>query len=233
MNNKTFKHIAMNELWRDNAILVHCLALCPLLVMSSSLAKALGLGLITLVILLLSSLLIALLRPAISASFRLVFYVFISGSLVSIAQLLMQAFAPQWAKLLGIFLPLIAVNGLLLMQAEYNAERAAKTSVIHSLFAGLGFLLLLMLMGFIRELLGTGQLFADMHHLFGPQATAWQITIWKNHPGFLSLGLAPGAFIVFALLLAAKNVFDSKTTKHDATKVDTESRRIRVTGRLA
>lgn len=233
MPNKTVKQIALAELWHDNAILVHCLALCPLLVMSSSLAKASGLGLITLVILLLSSLLIALLRPAISASFRLVFYVFISGSLVSIAQLLMQALAPQWANLLGIFLPLIAVNGLLLMQEEYGAERSVKASVIHSLFAGLGFLLLLMLMGFIRELLGTGQIFADLHYLFGPQAATWKITIWKNHPGFLSLGLAPGAFILFALLLAAKNVLDSKTTKHNATKVDTESRRIRVTGRLA
>lgn len=233
MNKSQIQQIAQHELWQENAILVHCLALCPLLVMSSSVANALALGLVTLAILLLSSALIALLRPAISASFRLVAYVFISGSLVSITQLLMQAFAPQWVNLLGIFLPLIAVNGLLLMQAEQQTQQGIKISLLHSLFAGLSFFILLVSMGFIRELFATGQLFADMQYLFGAASSSWKLTIWKNYPGFLSLSLAPGALLVFALLLAAKNALQSRTARANKNKIDTESRRIRVTGRIA
>lgn len=233
MNNSQIKQIAQHELWQENAILVHCLALCPLLVMSGNVAKALALGLVTLVILLLSSALIALLRTAISASFRLVTYVFISGCLVSITQLLMQAFTPQWVSLLGIFLPLIAVNGLLLMQAEQQTQQGIKISLLHSVFAGLSFLLLLLLMGFIRELFATGQLFADMQYLFGAATRSWKLTIWENYPGFLSLSLAPGALLVFALLLAAKNALQSRKATTNRDKVDTESRRIRVTGRIA
>ena len=88
-------------------------------------------------------------------------------------------------------------------------------------------------MGFIRELFATGELFADMQYLFGAATRSWKLTIWENYPGFLSLSLAPGALLVFALLLAAKNALQSRKATTNGDKVDTESRRIRVTGRIA
>jgi transcription-repair coupling factor (superfamily II helicase) len=138
-------------------------------------------------------------------------------------------------QILGIFIPLITTNCVILGRAE---AFAAKNSVAHASFDGLmmgtGFGLVLLAIGAVRELLGSGALFGNMQLLFGPIATHWQITVFHNYPGFLLAILPPGAFLVLGLLIALKNRIDEIVAERikaaNTSPVTVQSRRVRVTG---
>ncbi len=192
-------------LWRNNPALVQLLGLCPLLAISTSVVNALGLGLATILVLMASSLLVSLVRRHVSDAVRLPAFVLIIASFVTCAELLLQAFAYPLYLRIGIFIPLIVTNCTILGRAVgFAARNAPLPALIDGLMMGLGFTGVLLVMGFLRELLATGTVFANMDLLL-PFAGNWSITFLPDYPGFLLAVLPPGAFILMGFLLALKN----------------------------
>lgn len=231
----SYREIAVNGLWKNNPGLVQLLGLCPLLGVSNSVVNALGMGLATALVLACSNAAVALIRGAVTEAVRLPVFVMIIAALTTCIELLMQAFTYELYQILGIFIPLITTNCIILGRAE---AFAAKNSVGHAAFDGLmmgsGFGLVLLAIGAVRELLGTGALFANMQLLFGPLAEGWQLTLFPGYQGFLLAILPPGAFLVLGLLIALKNRIDAvvaeRTRATQPQPATAASRRVRVTG---
>ena len=231
----SYREIAVNGLWKNNPGLVQLLGLCPLLGVSNSMVNALGMGIATALVLAASNAAVALIRRQVTDAVRLPVFVMIIAALTTCIELLMQAFTYELYQILGIFIPLITTNCIILGRAE---AFAAKNSVAHASFDGLmmgsGFGLVLLALGSVRELLGTGMLLSNMQLLFGAQAASWQIEVFPHYPGFLLAILPPGAFLVLGLLIAGKNYLDARASERaKAAQVPVEaapSRRVRVTG---
>jgi len=192
----TITQLAREGLWVENPGLVKLLGLCPLLAVSNTMINGLSLGLATLATLLVSNTLVAGLRSYIPPAVRIPLYVLIIASTVSVIELLMQAWLPSLFVTLGIFLPLIVTNCLILGRAESFAVRhSVRLSLIDALFMGLGFLLVLSLLGAAREFIGQGSILIDSHYLFGAMASDWSVQIFDEQHGVLLALLPPGAFI--------------------------------------
>jgi len=230
----SYREIAANGLWKNNPGLVQLLGLCPLLGTSNSTVNALGLGLATALVLSCSNSAVSLIRNAVTPAVRLPAFVMIIAALTTCIELLMQAFTYELYQILGIFIPLITTNCIILGRAEaFAAKNNVARASFDGLMMGIGFGLVLLAIGAVRELLGTGALFANMHLLFGPMAADWQITFVQNYKGFLLAILPPGAFIVLGLLIALKNRIDAslaERAKVEQPETPTPSRRVRVTG---
>ncbi|MEX2365839.1 MAG: electron transport complex subunit E [Pseudohongiellaceae bacterium] len=228
----SYGDITTAGLWRNNPALVQLLGLCPLLAVSNSVVNALGLGLATLLVLLGSNLCVSLLRHRITQAIRLPAFVLIIATFVTCAELLMQAYAFQLYQALGIFIPLIVTNCTILGRAEaFAARNPVLPALMDGLMMGLGFALVLVVLGALRELLGTGQVLANMQLLL-PFAGDWTITVFSNYPGFLLAILPPGAFIFLGLLIALKNLIDRQLAQRMArdSRIVPGSKRVRVTG---
>lgn len=231
----SYREIAVNGLWKNNPGLVQLLGLCPLLGVSNSMVNALGMGIATALVLAASNAAVALVRNQVTDAVRLPVFVMIIAALTTCIELLMQAFTYELYQILGIFIPLITTNCIILGRAE---AFAAKNSVLHASFDGLmmgaGFGLVMLAIGSVRELLGTGAILGNMHLLFGPIAAHWQLTLFSDYSGFLLAILPPGAFLVLGLLIALKNVLDERAAEKAkataAAPAPATSRRVRVTG---
>ncbi|WP_448703164.1 electron transport complex subunit E [Pseudomonas sp. FEMGT703P] len=230
----SYREIVVNSLWKNNPGLVQLLGLCPLLGVSNSVVNALGMGLATALVLACSNAAVSLIRNAVTDAVRLPAFVMIIAALTTCTELLMQAFTYELYQILGIFIPLITTNCIILGRAE---AFAAKNKVSHAAFDGLmmgiGFGLVMVVIGAVRELLGTGALFANMQLLFGPIAANWQLTLFSDYKGFLLAILPPGAFLVLGLLVAGKNRIDehlAAKAKAQEPEAPVQSRRVRVTG---
>jgi electron transport complex protein RnfE len=230
----SYREIAANGLWKNNPGLVQLLGLCPLLGTSNSTVNALGLGLATALVLACSNAAVSLVRNAVTPAVRLPAFVMIIAALTTCIELLMQAFTYELYQILGIFIPLITTNCIILGRAEaFAAKNNVARASFDGLMMGIGFGLVLVAIGAVRELFGTGALFANMHLLFGPLAADWQITFIQDYKGFLLAILPPGAFIVLGLLIALKNRIDhamAERAKVEEPETPTPSRRVRVTG---
>ncbi len=182
-----------NGLVKENPTLVLMLGMCPTLAVTTSAMNGLGMGLTTTVVLALSNVIISLLRKIIPDKIRIPAFIVIIASFVTIMQLLLQAYIPSLYKSLGIYIPLIVVNCIILGRAEAYAY---KNPVIPSFFdgvgMGLGFTVALTIIGMVRELLGGGEIFG----IYVMPAFFTPISIFK---------LAPGAFFVLAVLTAIQN----------------------------
>ncbi len=201
------RDLLLDGVWRENPGVIKLLGLCPLLAISNTSINGLGLGLATMLTLLVSNTLVSLCRESISSAIRIPLYVLIIASTVSMIELAMQAWLPSLFDTLGIFLPLIVTNCLILGRAEAFASRQRVThAVIDALAMGLGFLLVLLVLGFFRELIGQGTLLADAEFLFGPVANSWSIQFFSADYGVLIALLPPGAFIGLGLILALYNI---------------------------
>jgi len=212
----TLAQLAREGLWVENPGLVKLLGLCPLLAVSNTLINGLALGLATLATLLVSNTLVSVLRSSISSAVRIPLYVLIIASTVSVIELFMQAWLPGLFVTLGIFLPLIVTNCLILGRAEAFAFRnSVRLSVIDAIFMGLGFLLVLSLLGAAREFIGQGSVLTDSHHLFGETARDWSVQFFDKQHGMLLALLPPGAFIGLGLLLAMKNRIDAALSQRE------------------
>ncbi|WP_017937842.1 electron transport complex subunit E [Zestomonas thermotolerans] len=230
----SFREIATNGLWKNNPGLVQLLGLCPLLGTSNSVVNALGLGLATILVLTCSNAAVSLIRRSVPDSVRLPVFVMLIAGLTTCIELLMHAWTYELYQILGIFIPLITTNCVILGRAE---AFAAKHGVLHASFDGLmmgsGFALVLVALGALRELLGTGTLFANMQLLFGPAAAAWQLELFPQDHGLLLAILPPGAFLVLGLLIALKNQIDARLAARSAqptVSTPVAERRVRVTG---
>lgn len=237
MSNVSYKTLTQNGLWKNNPALVQLLGLCPLLAVSASVVNSLGLAVATLFVLTTSNLCVSLVRNVVSDTIRLPVFVMIIAAAVTAIELLMQAYTYELYQILGIFLPLITTNCVILGRADaFAAKNPVLPSVYDGFIMGLGFGLVLVALGAIRELLGTGGLFANMQLLFGEQARAWHWVISEDYPKLLLAILPPGAFIVTGFLIAGKNQWDERARQREAraaAPVIAGSKRVRVTGKIS
>ena len=236
MSTPTYAQIAGNGLWKNNPALVQLLGLCPLLAVTASVVNALGLAVATLFVLVISNLCVSLIRNVVTDSIRLPAFVLIIAAAVTGTELLMQAYAYELYQILGIFLPLITTNCVILGRADaFAAKNRVLPAVADGVMMGLGFGLVLVVLGAIRELLGTGALFANMDLLLGPAAQSWTLVIAQDYPELLLAILPPGAFIITGLLIAGKNVIDARVERANTrtVQIETGSKRVRVTGEIA
>ena len=233
----SYRELSLNGLWKNNPAIVQQLGLCPLLAVTGSVVNAIGLALATCLVLVTSNTAVSLIRNIVSDAVRLPVFVMIIASAVTCIELLMQAFAYELYQILGIFLPLITTNCVILGRAEaFACKNGLLPSIYDGLIMGAGFGVILILLGGLRELAGTGALFADMQLLFGPGAADWKIVIVDNYQAFLLAILPPGAFIFTGLIIAVKNIIDARIqARLDSLKERPVkgSKRVRVTGTIS
>lgn len=228
--------IVNNGLWKNNAAVVQLLGLCPLLAVTGTVVNALGLGLATMVVLVGSNIAVSLIRNYVADSIRLPAFVMIIASFTTCAELLMQAYTYELYQVLGIFIPLIVTNCTILGRADAFARKnPVIPAALDGFFMALGFLVVLLLLGAMRELIGQGTLFTNMHLIFGEAARGWQLTVFPNYNDFLFAVLPPGAFVGLGLLIALKNLIDMRLEARrlaSAERIVAGGKRVRVTGNV-
>ena len=211
MKNSSIKTTAIEALWRENPSLTKLMGICPIIAMSSSVSIAIGLGLATLIVIITSNIIASAIRQQLNLATRVPSLIFIIATMVTALEMLMQVSFYGLFELLGVFLPLIVVNQIVLMSAESSAsQKSLSNSLLHGFLTGLGFLLVLVLISSIRELIGNGSLFDNMEILFGSVAKDWVIHPLGNNFQFRLLLMPPGALLIFGVVIAAKNAFSKK-----------------------
>jgi len=237
MSNVSISEVTKNGLWTNNPALVQLLGLCPLLAVTGTVVDALVLGLATMMVLIGSNVIVSLIRRHVGDAVRLPVFVIIIATFVTCAELLMKAYTYELYQILGIFIPLIVTNCAILGRAEaFASKQPIGMAALDGIMMGLGFLFVLLMLGGLRELLGQGTLFADMHLLFGPMANSWTIAPFGENYSFLIAVLPPGAFLVMGFLMAIKNAIDWQIKlRADAVKPDPVkgAKRIRTTGNIS
>ena len=209
---KPHAEIARDGLWTANPGFVQLLGLCPMLAVSNSLVNALGMGAATIAVLIGSNAAISLIRRWVRPEVRIAVFVMVIATFVTIAQLAMDAWTPDLYAKLGLFIALIVTNCIIIGRAEAFAARTTPLrAAADGLWMGLGFTVVLVLLGAVREVVGTGHLFAGADLLFGPAAKGWAVQVLPaDYPGFLVAVLPPGAFIALGLFVAAKQWLDAR-----------------------
>jgi len=204
--------IARNGLWTNNQALVALLGLCPLLAVTNNIVNAIGLGIATTFVLVASNVTISLFRNQISNEVRIPIFVLLIASFVTIVELLMQSFFYDLYLILGIFVPLIVTNCAILGRAEaYASKNTWGKSLLDGLTMGIGFSLVLIMLGAMRELIGSGTLFDQSAILLGSLGESLSVTVFDDYQGTLLAILPPGAFIGLGLIVALKNYIDLKS----------------------
>ncbi len=237
MSDVNYKKISMDGLWNNNPATVQILGLCPLLAVTGSVVNALGLGLATMVVLVGSNMCVSLIRNYVTDAVRLPAFVMIIAAMTTVIEMLMQAYTFELYEILGIFIPLIVTNCTVLGRADaFASKNPILPSAVDGFMMGLGFLVVLLILGGMRELVGQGTLFTNMQLLFGPMAAGWQLNVIDNYGGFLLAILPPGAFLGLGLIIAGKNVIDKRLKEAQKAKAADEpkvSRRVRTTGKVS
>lgn len=206
-----YKKIIRNGMWQNNQALVALLGLCPLLAVTNNAINGLGLGLATLAVLMVSNVLVSLIRDHVSQEIRIPVYIAIIATAVTAIDLLMNAYFYTLHGILGIFIPLIVTNCAILGRAEaYASKNPVDKAFVDGFFMGIGFLVVLVVLGGLREIIGSGTLFDQAHLMFGEAARNWTLHFGDNYQGVLLAILPPGAFIGLGLLIAAKNYIDQR-----------------------
>ena len=237
MADSSYRELSINGLWKNNPAIVQLLGLCPLLAVTGSVVNAVGLGLATTLVLVCSNTAVSLIRNVVSDAVRLPAFVMIIASAVTCIELLMQAYTYELYQILGIFLPLITTNCVILGRADaFASKNPLGPAVYDGFIMGVGFAAVLVLLGAIRELLGTGALFANMDLLFGPAAADWKLVMVDDYQDFLLAILPPGAFIVTGLIIAVKNLVDAQLKAREDARREKPvkgAKRVRVTGNIS
>lgn len=193
-------------LWDNNPGLVQLLGLCPLLAVTGTAVNGLGLGLATLFVLVISNLAVSAMRGMIRPEIRIPVFVLVIATLVTVVDLVMQAWFSSLSQTLGIFIPLIVTNCTILGRAEaFASRRPVGDALVDGLAQGTGFAAVLIVLGAGREVIGHGTLMSDAHLLLGDWARALEITLLPQPTGLLLAVLPPGAFIGLGLMVAARN----------------------------
>ena len=208
---ENLRKIARSGLWDDNVVLGQRLALCPLLAVTGTATNGLGMGLASTAVLVATGLAVSLLRRAIAPEIRIAAFVLIIACIVTMVDMALNAWLHDLHKVLGLFIPLIVTNCAVLGRAEaFASKRGPLASAFDGLMMGLGFTLALVALGAVREILGSGTLFANASLLLGPGFGFLETTVIPDYAGFLLLILPPGGFIVLGGLLALKAVIDHR-----------------------
>jgi len=208
------KKIIMDGLWYNNPGLIQLLGLCPLLAVTSNTINGLGLGIATIITLTVSNIVISFTRNWVRKEIRIPYYVLVIASIVTVIDLSMNAITPHLHSVLGIFIPLIVTNCVIIGRAEAFASKNKITrAALDGFMMGLGFALVLVALGAMRELIGNGTLFSNASVMFGEVANNWSLQVFDNYKGFLIAVLPPGAFLGLGFLIAFKNIVDKKIAK--------------------
>lgn len=211
-SSSVYRDITHNGLWKQNAILAQLLGLCPLLAVSSTMVNAVSLGIATILVMGLSNLAVSALRGFIPYEVRIPIFILIIAALVTVVDLLFNAYLHDLYLVLGIFIPLIVTNCIVLARVEaFAAKHSAGLATFDGIVMGIGFVWVIGLLGAIREFIGQGTLFSGIEMII-PGATAWQI-LPEDYPGFLLAILPPGAFFVLGLMIAGRNWLDHRANQ--------------------
>lgn len=199
-----YREITRNGLWNQNPVLGQMLGMCPLLATSTSTVNAVSLGLATILVMGMSNLIISALRSFIPYEVRIPIFILIIAALVTVVDMTMNAWLHELYLVLGIFIPLIVVNCIVLARVEaFAAKNPVALSTFDGVMMGIGFVWVIGLLGALREFIGQGTLFSGIEMIV-PGAQAWQI-LPEDYPGFLVAILPPGAFFVLGLMIAGRN----------------------------
>ncbi len=206
--------IAKNGLWNNNQALVALLGLCPLLAVTNNVVNSIALGLATTFVLVASNTTISIFRNHISKEVRIPIFVLLIASFVTIVELAMQSYFYDLYLILGIFVPLIVTNCAILGRAEaFASKNTWDKSALDGLMMGVGFSVVLVVLGAMRELIGSGTLFEQSNLLLGSLGDTLSITVFEDYQGTLLAILPPGAFIGLGLIVAVKNLIDLKAAE--------------------
>ncbi len=208
-----YKEIAANGLWKQNTGVVQLLGLCPTLAVSTSIVNGASLGLATAVVMAFANGAVSPVRKLVPAEIRVAVFILVIASLVTVIDLTIHGFAEPLHKALGIFIPLIVVNCIVLARVEsFAAKNALVPSMFDGLMMGLGLTSVLAILGGIRELVGKGTLLSGIDLALGPQAKVLVMHVIPDYHGFLLAILPPGAFIGLGCLIAARNWAEQRKT---------------------
>lgn len=215
MNLQQFRETAWNGLWRQNPGLVQLLGLCPILAVSTSIVNAVSLGLATVIVMAVANLAVASLRNFIPYEIRIPVFILIIAALTTVVDLLFNAYFHDLYLVLGIFIPLIVTNCIVLARVEaFAAKNDPVSSTVDGVMMGLGLVGLLGVLGGVRELSGNGTLFAGIDMVI-PGLSAISV-FGDEYPGFLIGILPPGAFFALACLIALSNVLRARSARRKA-----------------
>jgi electron transport complex protein RnfE len=219
MATANYTKIALEGLWHNNPGLVQLLGLCPLLAVTGTVVNGLGLGVATTLTLVCSNVIVSLIRRWLRAEVRIPVFVLVIACVVTAIDLAMNAFFHDLYLILGIFIPLIVTNCTIIGRAEtFASKNNVGRAGMDGAAMGLGFTLVLVMLGGLRELLGHGTLFSQAELMFGEAAQRLTITIVDDYKGFLLAILPPGAFFGMGLLIALKNIIDRRIEKRLGAK---------------
>ena len=217
-----YKDITINGLWKQNPGVVQLLGLCPTLAVTTSAVNGLSLGLATALVMAASNGSVSPVRKFIPSEIRVPVFILVIAALVTVIDMSINAFAQPLHKVLGIFVPLIVVNCIVLARVEsFAAKNAPVPSMLDGFMMGSGLALVLGLLGAMRELLGKGTVFSGLDLVFGPAAQQFVFTVIPDYHGFLLAILPPGAFLGLGTLIAVRNWFEiRKSAKRDLPTPD-------------
>ncbi|CAB1368853.1 electron transport complex subunit RsxE [Denitratisoma oestradiolicum] len=210
-----YREITHNGLWKQNAILAQVLGLCPTLAVSTTLTNSVSLGLATALVMALSSLAVSALRAFIPYEVRIPVFILIIATLVTMVDLAFNAWLHELYVILGIFIPLIVTNCIVLARVEaFAAKNPAWHSAWDGFVMGIGLTAVLAVLGAVREFIGQGTVLAGIAMII-PGAEAIQV-LPEDYPGFLISILPPGAFIFLGLMIAVRNWMDARANARAA-----------------
>ena len=225
-----FKELTWQGLWNNNPALVQLLGLCPLLAVTTTAINGLGLGIATLLVLVGSNITVSLVRNFVPNEIRIPIFVMVIAAFVTIVQLLMNAFTYELYLALGIFIPLIVTNCAIIGRAEaYASKNPVKESAYDGFIMGAGFALALVFLGGMRELIGNGTFFTGAELLLGAWSSGLKLQLFQPEQPFLLAILPPGAFLGMGLIIALKNIMDTRMARWFAPKKEKVVERARVT----
>lgn len=209
-----YRRIVRDGLWDNNGVLSMLLGMCPSMAMTTSATNGFGMGVATAVVMAASSLLVATFRNRITQEVRIPVFILIVAAMVTLVDLAMNAWMHEMYKVLGLFIPLIVSNCLPLARLEaFAAREPVLPSLVDGIAMGLGFTLALTAIGAVREILGSGTLFADASLLLGPAFKVLELHLLPAESNVLMMILPPGGFLVTGLLIVGKRMLDLRAGK--------------------
>lgn len=209
-----FKEIAHNGLWKQNPGVVQLLGLCPTLAVTTSVVNGVSLGLATALVMAAANGAVSPVRRFVPDEIRVPVFILVIAALVTMIDLAIHGFAEPLHKVLGIFIPLIVVNCIVLARVEsFAAKNAPAPAIFDGFIMGIGLTIVLALLGGIREVVGKGTLFSGLDLALGPQFKSYILTVIPDYHGFLLAILPPGAFLGLASLIALRNWAEIRKSK--------------------
>ena len=216
MSESNLSDLAKQGLWTNNQALVALLGLCPLLAVSSTAINGLGLGVATLATLTMTNFIVSSTRRWIRHEIRIPMFVIIIACVVTAIELLMNAHLHYLYRVLGIFVPLIVTNCAIIGRAEaFASKNRILNSTVDGFVMGLGFALVLLILGIMREIVGYGTIFRNAELMLGSWASQLTVTLIDDYRGLLLAILPPGAFMCLAILIALKKKIDKLQSLRD------------------